>query len=122
MDDFAVHTQVSGSQAVVTVVGDLDAVAAPVLRQRLHEAIGGGATRVVLDLRRATFIESVALGVIVAARKQLGGVDKSLCIVLEPGQTSMRKVFAVTGLDRVFPVHPTPEAAADDCADDPPAA
>ena len=69
-----------------------------------------------------TFIESVALGVIIAARKQLGTGDKSLCVVLDPGQTTIRKVFSVTGLDGVFPIHPTPEAAEEDCADDPSAA
>jgi len=69
-----------------------------------------------------TFIESVALGVIIAARKQLGTGDKNLCVVLDPGQTTIRRVFSVTGLDGVFPIYPTPEAAEEDCADDPSAA
>jgi len=122
VDDGSVHARMSGSQATITVAGDLDARAAPVLRERLQAAIAGGARRLVLDLRRVTFIESVALGVIIAARKQLGAGEKSLCVVLDPGQTAIRKVFRVTGLDEVFPVYPTPEAAQDDCADDPSAA
>ena len=65
-----------------------------------------------------TFIESVALGVIIAARKQLGTGDKGVCVVLDPGQTTIRKVFTVTGLDGVFRIHPTPEH----CVDDPSAA
>jgi anti-sigma B factor antagonist len=118
MDDFSVHAQLSGTLAVVTVGGDLDAAAAPFLRSKLQELITDGADRVVLDLRRVTFIESVALGVIIAARRMLGGAERSLCVVLNPGQASIRKVFTVTGLDRVFPVHPTIEAAEAHCAGD----
>ncbi len=122
MDDFSVHARTSGTQATVSVRGDLDASTAPMLRQRLQSVIADGARRLVLDLRRVTFIESVALGVIIAARKQLGSGDKSLCVVLDPGQTSIRKVFRVTGLDQVLPVYATAEAAEEECADDPPAA
>ncbi len=122
MDDFTVDARVSGPLAVVTVSGDLDAARAPALREKLQAVIGGGATHIVLDLRRVTFIESVALGVIVAARRQVGGTDKSVCIVLRPDQQSLRKVFEMTGLDKVLPVHPNLEAAEEDCADDPPAA
>ncbi len=122
LNDFTVHARMSGAQATVTVIGDLDAATAGVLREQLHSLIADGAHALVLDLRRVTFIESVALGVIIAAHKQLGSSDRTLCIVLEPGQNTIRKVFKVTGLDGVFPVHSTPEAAEEDCADDPPAA
>ncbi len=122
MDDITVQTRVSGTQATVAVAGDLDAASTPVLRERLHSLMADGVERLVLDLRAVTFLESVALGVIIAARRQLGSGDKSLCVVLEPGQTAIRNVFSVTGLDEVFPVHPTLEAAEDDCADDPSAA
>jgi anti-sigma B factor antagonist len=120
MDDFTVHARLSGRLAVVSVGGDLDAAAAPVLRSKLHEVVGEGAERIVLDLRRVTFIESVALGVIIAARRLLGGAERSLCVVLDPGQATIRKVFTVTGLDRVFPVHATIEAAEEHCTDDAP--
>ena len=122
MNDFTVHVRVSGRQAVIDVAGELDAASAPVLRQRLQTAIADGATRLVVDLRRVTFIESVGLGVIIAIRKRLGNADRSLCLVLDLTQTSIRKVFKVTGLDHVFPIHSTPEAAAEDSAHDPSAA
>ncbi len=122
MDEFTVKARVSGTLAVVMVAGDLDAATAAIFRERLQSVIADGARRLVLDLRRVTFIESVALGVIIAVRKHLGGGEKSLCVVLDQAQTSIRKIFKVTGLDGVLPVHPTPEAAEDDCADDQPAA
>jgi len=95
VDRFTMEARQSGTQAVIVVAGDLDAATAPAFRERLRSVIAGGATRLVLDLRRVTFVD--------------------------PGQTSIRKVFRVTGLDEVFPVHTTPEAAEDDCVD-PPAA
>ncbi len=87
VDDFSVHVRVSETQATVTVAGDLDVATAPVLREQLQALIAEGAQRLMVDLRRVTFIESVALGVIIAARKQLGSADKRLCVVLDPGQT-----------------------------------
>lgn len=122
MDDFTVHARVSGAVATVTITGDLDGATTCTLRERLQSLIADGAERLVLDLRQVTYIESVALGVIIAARKRLGPGDKSLCVVVEPSQVTIRKVFKVTGLDEVFPVHATLEAAEEDCAVDPSAA
>jgi len=117
-----VHVRVSETQAIVTVAGDLDVANSPILRRHFQSLIAAGARRLIVDLRRVTFIESVALGVIIGTRKQLGSADKNLCVVLDPSQTTIRKVFRVTGLDVVFPIHPTPEAAEEDSADDPSAA
>ncbi|MEA2974192.1 MAG: anti-sigma factor antagonist [Actinomycetota bacterium] len=116
------QVRVSETRATVAVAGDLDVATAPILREQLQALIADGAQRLIVDLRRVTFIESVALGVIIGTRKQLGWADKSLCVVLDPNQTTIRKVFTVTGLDVVFPIHPTPEAAEEDSADDPSAA
>ena len=116
------HVRISETQATVAVAGDLDVATAPILREQLLALVAEGAQRLIVDLRRVTFIESVALGVIIGARRRLGSADKGLCVVVDPSQTTIRKVFSVTGLDDVFPIHPTLEAAEEDGADDPSAA
>lgn len=75
----------------------------------------GGVDRVVIDLRRVTFVDSYGLGTIVASKKRLSGERNSLCVVVEEAQTSIRRVFAITGLDRVLPVHATVDEAVSDC-------
>jgi anti-sigma B factor antagonist len=109
----------TGPHAVVVVHGEIDANTAPRLRDRLLELVGEGTDRMVVDLRGVTFIESVGLGTLVAARKRLRQSDKSLCLVLDPDQKVLRRTFEITGLDRVFPIHPTVEAAVEDCLREP---
>ena len=71
MNDFTVQARVSGTQAVVTVERrPRRRHAPPSCARSCMAVIAGGADRLVLDLRRVTFIESVALGVIIAARRQ----------------------------------------------------
>src|SRR5688572_598629 len=111
MDGFKVDAEVVGTQAVVTVAGEIDALTAPILKEELLALVATGVQRVVVDLREVTFIESVGLGTLVAARKRLAAGDKSLCLVIGDDQARIRVPFEITRLDDVFPIHPTREAA-----------
>ncbi|MEO7837153.1 MAG: STAS domain-containing protein [Acidimicrobiales bacterium] len=120
MDGFEVEAEVSGSQAVVVVRGEIDAATAPVLKRELVALVDTGVGRVVVDLRSVTFIESVGLGVLVAARKRLAdGGDKVLCLVISAEQRNIRGPFEITRLDRVFPIHSTLQSAIEDCLSTP---
>ena len=116
---FEVEAVASGSHAVVAVRGEIDAHTAPTLKDRLLALVTDGVDRVVVDLREVGFIESVGLGALVAVRKRLRPSDKSLCLVLGDDQTVIRRTFEITGLDKIFPIHPTVEAAVQDCLQEP---
>jgi anti-sigma B factor antagonist len=116
---FEVDAVASGPHAVVVVKGEIDAHTAPQLKERLLDLVAGGIDRLVVDLRGVTFIESVGLGTLVAARKRLRPFDKSLCLALGPEQSVLRRTFEITALDKVFPIHPTVEAAVEDCLQEP---
>jgi len=87
---------------MVTVHGELDAHTAPQVREAVEAAITPG-TRVVADLTGVTFLDSTGLGVFVTALKHVREVDGTLDLVI----TSPRvlKVFELTGLDVVIPIH-----------------
>ena len=119
MAGFHVDAVASGPHAVVAVRGEIDAHTAPALKERLLDLVAGGIDRLVVDLREVTFIESVGLGTLVAARKRLRPFDKSLCLVLDPSQKVLRRTFEITALDKVFPIHPSVEAAVEDCLKEP---
>src|SRR4029079_3700303 len=98
-----------GSVAVVTVFGQADLHTAPELRSAISEAIDGGAGALVIDLREGTFIDSMTLGVLLGALKQLrpsGGTVSVVC-----SDPHIRRIFEITLLDRVFALHETREAA-----------
>jgi anti-sigma B factor antagonist len=95
---------------VVAPVGELDAYTAPELRERLHGlAADPSVELLVVDLRRVTFLDSSALGVLVGALRRMRERDRELRLV-EPRPT-VRRIFELTLLDRAFTLSPTLEAA-----------
>ena len=104
---------------MLTITGEIDAYSAPKLRHALREQIDLGVERMVLDLRGVTFIDSTGIGTLVLAKKGLGTLDKSLCLVVEEDQATVRRVFEITNLDRVMPIHATVDEAVTDCLGEP---
>ena len=116
---FRVESVRDERHAVVQVAGELDALTAPRLHDELVALADSGVDRVVLDLRRLTFVDSFGLGVIVSARRRLNPNGNALCVVADDDQHTLRRVLEITGLDRVLPVHPSVAAAVEDCLREP---
>ncbi len=87
---------------VVTVVGELDLATVPQVRQKLHPVTGRDGCRVVIDLSGVDFLDSIGLGLIVGALKRVRDHGGDLAIVVSAAR--VRRVFEVTGLDRVVPL------------------
>ncbi|WP_375688704.1 STAS domain-containing protein [Pseudooceanicola sp. LIPI14-2-Ac024] len=88
---------------VVSVNEDrIDAAAAIQFKDAMREVTANGTGRVVLDLAQVVFIDSSGLGAIVAVMKELGD-DRRL--ELAAMQTNVDRVFRLTRMDSVFPVH-----------------
>ncbi|HEV3047555.1 MAG TPA: STAS domain-containing protein [Solirubrobacteraceae bacterium] len=95
---------------VMTMQGEIDYVASPQLRERIFGHINAGRRRLVLDLSAVTFIDTMALGVIVAAVMRLRAreANGSLSVVCPEGDGSLsvvcqdervRRTFRISGLD-----------------------
>jgi anti-sigma B factor antagonist len=95
--------------AVLTVEGEIDVYTAPLLREKLVELAGSDVSRIVVNLEPVEFLDSTGLGVLVAAlnrfRRQGGDVEL-IC-----SQARILRVFEITGLTKVFTIHPTLDAA-----------
>lgn len=94
---------------VLAVEGDADLHVAPELRERLTTAIEGGAQELVLDLSETTFLDSMALGVMLGAMKRIRARGGRLRLVVT--RPEIRRIFEITLLDRAFPLHESREAA-----------
>jgi anti-sigma B factor antagonist len=107
--------QVSTSQpeatepAVVAVTGDLDIGTAADFEASLKDALAKGARSLVVDLLGVTFIDSMALGVLVRVYKRVRGGGGAMAIVCT--QRRLLSVFEITALDRLFPLVATVDAA-----------
>jgi anti-sigma B factor antagonist len=89
--------------AVLSVKGEADLHVAPVLRERLTAAIDGGADTIVIDLSETTFLDSMAIGVMLGALKRLRARGGQLSLVVT--RADIRRIFEITLLDRVFALH-----------------
>jgi anti-sigma B factor antagonist len=101
--------QLAHSAYVISLSGEVDLYTAPEFKQQLLDVIGKGATDVVVDFSDTTFIDSTTLGVLVGGVKRLRTNDGQLSLVCS--DRNITKIFEITGLDRVFTIHPTREEA-----------
>lgn len=99
--------------AVLRVAGEIDVYTAPELREKLIALLDKGALHVILDLREVEFLDSTGLGTLVGALKRQRWRDGSLRLVI--GSDQIIRIFRITGLVEVFPIHPTvPQSIASD--------
>ena len=98
-------TRDEDGRTIVAATGEVDVYTAPVLDEALSTAVSGGATRLVVDLSGVDFLDSTGLSVLVKALKRVRDADGSLDVVVTAERVA--KVFRITGLDQVIPVHPS---------------
>jgi anti-sigma B factor antagonist len=102
--NFDIKTEQAATDVwVIALTGEVDLYTAPEFKQQLLDAIGQGARHVVVDLSNTTFIDSTTLGVLVGGIKRLRPEGGQLSIVCS--DRNITKIFEITGLNRVFPIH-----------------
>jgi anti-sigma B factor antagonist len=108
--NFDVQTEkVDDSTYVIALKGEVDLYTAPEFKQQLLDVIAKGAKDVIVDFTQTTFIDSTTLGVLVGGVKRLRVQDGRLSLVCS--DRNITKIFEITGLDRVFTIHPTRDEA-----------
>ena len=94
---------------VIELGGEVDLYTAPEFKERMVQLIESGKKQIVVDLSQATFIDSTTLGVLVGGVKRLRPAGGSLALVCT--DENITKIFEITGLDRVFPIHASRDEA-----------
>jgi anti-sigma B factor antagonist len=99
----------TGNVVVFQFQGGLDRGDLPALERHLNEALMAARPHVVVDLAEATFLSSAALGLFVRARKS--AQERHGELVIARPSPFVVSVLATLGLDRVFWIHQTADAA-----------
>jgi anti-sigma B factor antagonist len=101
----------SAGAATLQLRGEHDVYTAPTLREQLMGLTEEGVS-VVIDLDQATFIDSSILGVLLGGLRRAREQGSGFAIVLsDAGDPTVRRIFEVTGLYPVFPVHTSRDEA-----------
>lgn len=96
--------------SVVRADGELDVSTAPQLRQTITTALDDGDGTVIVDLTAVTFMDSTTLGVLIGVHNRVREDGGALGLVCP--EEKLRRVFRITGLDKVFTLYDTVEDAA----------
>lgn len=107
--ELGIDVSTRGGDVVIALTGDIDIHTAPHLRDRLASLHGEGNTSIVVDLGGVTFLDSSALGALVAAHRELTAAGGTL--KLAAPRTHVRKVFRISRLAEVIPLYDSVEAA-----------
>jgi anti-sigma B factor antagonist len=94
--------------ALIVARGELDVQSVADLRARLNEAIDAGNTKVVIDLAQVSFIDSLSLSALVAARRRIGDQGRLAVVAVHE---YVRLIMQATGLEQVLDVFETREDA-----------
>jgi anti-sigma B factor antagonist len=100
---------------IVSVSGEVDLFTAPEFKQRVMTPIAAGVDRVIVDLMETAFIDSSSLGVLIGAHRRLKARGGRLIVACN-GETIV-KTFRITGLDGVFQLVDSVEAALNERAE-----
>ena len=115
--DLTLTTREADGKTVVSVGGEIDVYTAPKLRDKITELVGAGnyklvadgRYRIVIDMEGVEFLDSTGLGVLVGGLKKVRAHDGTLELVCN--QDRLLKIFRITGLAKVFPIHGSAESA-----------
>ena len=101
-----------GRYTVLSPHGEIDVATGESLKDTLTQTLLEGHVELVVDLLDVDFIESTGLGILVGARRRARALNGSVSLVCAQG--NLLKIFAITGLDKVFAISPTVEEATTD--------
>jgi anti-sigma B factor antagonist len=94
---------------IISISGRIDTITSKDLEAKLKEANEKRKEKMIINLAKVDYISSVGLRVLLAALKRQKQNQGSLPLVsLQP---FVQNVFKITGLDMVFQIFPTEEAA-----------
>jgi anti-sigma B factor antagonist len=97
---FTVSVESGPDPRIIRVVGELDSHTAGQLRDGIATTVGRPA--VIIDIREVPFVDSAGLGALVGGIRRLH--ESGAVVVLCCDTSSVRRLFEVTGFDRMVAI------------------
>lgn len=94
---------------VIVLEGEVDVYTAPQLKQQMISLLEAGAKQMIIDLTKVEYFDSTALGVLIGGLKRMRERDGNLSLICP--NPRIRRVFEITGLDKIFDIYNTTEEA-----------
>jgi anti-sigma B factor antagonist len=106
-EQITIEVTTAGGHVVVAAAGEIDISSAPILRAAIDTVIDSGCRQLIVDLDGVWFMDSTGLNLLIAVSRELG--TGSLGVVAN--HPTVRRVFAISGVDRLVPIFDSIDAA-----------
>ena len=94
---------------VLAIEGDIDLHISPAITESLNAMISKKPDRIVIDLSRATYIDSAGIAALILAMKEVKAYGGKF--FLSGVQETIRSILETSRLDRIFWIFPDVDAA-----------
>lgn len=94
---------------VIELEGEVDVYTAPQLKQQMINLLESGNKQMIIDLTKVEYLDSTALGVLIGGLKRMREMDGNMMLVCPSAR--IRRVFEITGLDKIFDIYNTADEA-----------
>ncbi|MCL5105224.1 MAG: STAS domain-containing protein [Armatimonadetes bacterium] len=101
--DLQIVVRRRGGVPVIDLTGEVDAYTSARFREIMLETIDGDSGSLVISMVDVEYIDSSGLGALVGGLKRVSERNGRIVIVCSKPQ--VRKVFEITGLEKVFPIY-----------------
>lgn len=100
--DLLIKTKTAEGIPVIQLTGEVDAYTCSMFRDAMIDIIEQGNPFVVVSMTNVEYIDSSGLGTLVGGLKRASEMKGKIAVVASSVQ--IRKVFEITGLEKVFPL------------------
>ena len=100
--DLQIEVRRNGNYAILDLVGEVDAYTAGRFREIMLNVIEEGHKDVIVCMQNVQYIDSSGLGALVGGLKRVSEKKGRIVIVCDNQQ--VKKVFEITGLEKVFQI------------------
>jgi anti-sigma B factor antagonist len=105
MEEFRIERRRTPLADIVRIAGDADLYVAPELERAFAQVADSVPRAAVVDMTALTFLDSTALGQLLAFRRWLEASEVPLLLVCD--NRAVLRAFEITALDRRFQIVPT---------------
>jgi len=109
--DLRINVRRNGDVSIIDLTGEVDAYTSARFREVMLDIIDDGSVKLLISMAKVDYIDSSGLGALVGGLKRTAERNGKIILVCETPQ--VRKVFEITGLDKVFPIFSTEQEALD---------
>jgi len=99
-ENLIIKEDYSGEDTKITIEGEVDIYTSSHLKSKLYDIVDTRKTDIKIDCSKLDYIDSTGLGIFAGVLKRVKQYGKNIYLI--GLKSSIRKLFTITGLDRVF--------------------